>query len=112
MRASHGAISILVLATALLSALPGCCSSPWAKFPMSVKPDRSCRTGSASGYDVYVWNCLENQHVAIYKYSAEMSCAEPKKEVAACGESTPIEEQLGKDVAEGCEPPPDAFRWP
>lgn len=79
---------------------------------MPVRPDRSCRTGGASGYDVHIWGCLDNQHIAIYQYSGEMSCSGAQKEVAVCGELTPIEKQLGNDVAEGCQPPPDAYRWP
>jgi hypothetical protein len=79
---------------------------------MPARPDRSCRTVGAAGYDVYVWTCLNNEHVAIYKYSAEMSCAEPQKEVASCGQQTSIEQQLGNQVAEGCIPPPDVARWP
>lgn len=102
-----------VVGALLLGALlAGCCSKPWEKFPMPVRPDRSCRTGSASGYDVHIWTCLNQQHVVIYKYTAEMSCAEPQKEVTTCSELTPIEQQLGVEVAAGCDPPPDAFRWP
>lgn len=103
-----------LLASTLLTAalLPGCCSAPWEKFPMSARPDRSCRTGGASGYDVHIWTCLNNEHVVIYKYTAEMSCAEPKKEVSPCGELTALEQMLGTNVTEGCTPPPNAWRWP
>jgi hypothetical protein len=102
-----------LLATVVMAALlSGCCSTPWGKFPMPARPDRSCRTGSASGYDVFLWACQNNQHIAIYKYTAEMSCSEPQKEVVACGQLSSIELQLGQAVAEGCDPPPDAFRWP
>ena len=102
----------LVSALLLGAVLSGCCSKPWEKFAMPVRPDRSCRTGGASGYDVHIWTCLNQQRVVIYKYTAEMSCAEPQKEVSACSELAPIEQRLGVEVTAGCDPPPVAFRWP
>lgn len=92
--------------------LAGCCSSPWNKFPMPVAPDRSCRTANVAGYDVYIWNCYEQQRVVIYKYSAEMSCEEPKKETTPCGGQAPIESKLGASIQEGCKSVPVSLRWP
>jgi hypothetical protein len=92
--------------------LSGCCTHPWEKFPMTTAPDRSCRTGSPSGYDVYLWSCTNNQHVVVYQFSAENSCQQPQKDTAACGEMTPIETTLGAAVAAGCRPVPESLKWP
>jgi hypothetical protein len=92
--------------------LAGCCADPWDNFPMAQKPDRSCRTNQVEGYDVYIWSCLSNQKVVVYKYSAEASCREPKRETAACNELTPIEVTLGDKVVDGCTPVPASLRWP
>jgi hypothetical protein len=96
----------------LLMAAGGCCPHPWDKYPMSLKPDRACRTGSPSGYDVYLWKCVQQQKVVIYQFSGEMSCQQPQKQTAACGELTAIEKELGAAVDESCRPVPDAMRWP
>ena len=79
---------------------------------MGTRPDRSCRTGSVQGYDVHIWNCVDGQHVVVYQYSAEMSCKDAQREVAACGTLTPIEGTLGSQVADGCTPVPASARWP
>lgn len=96
---------VLVIATG------GCCEKPWDAHPADVAPDRSCRTGSVHGYDVYIWECREGQREVVYYYSAEMSCKEPEKETAACGERTPIEKELGEKVGDDCEPVPESMRW-
>jgi hypothetical protein len=72
----------------------GCCSDAWSAFPMSVMPDRSCSTGEVHGYDVYIWDCLEGEHIVVAKYSSEMACRSPVRERAPCGAATPLEAEL------------------
>lgn len=99
------------VALVLLTATGGCCEEPWNAYPSEVPPDRSCRTGSVSGYDVYIWECRNDQREVVYYHSAEMSCSEPQKETAPCGERTPIEEELGDKVDSDCESVPETMRW-
>jgi len=61
---------------------------------MSVMPDTSCSTGGTHGTDVYIWNCINGQHVVIVQWSAEMSCHAPVRETAPCGSLTPLETRL------------------
>lgn len=79
---------------------------------MSSPPDRSCRSGSPAGYDLYIWNCDGNLRTVIYQYSGEMSCQEPQKETAACGALTPIEQKLGDAAGPSCPAVPESVRWP
>jgi len=84
-----------VLACGLLVAgVSGCCAEPWSAFPRKVMPDRSCSTGDVHGYDVYIWECLDSQHVVVAQYSAEMTCQAPVQQTAACGATTALESQL------------------
>lgn len=78
---------------------------------MNTPPDRSCRTGEVHGYDVYIWECIDQQRVVVYAYSGETSCEEPQREVVACGQLTAIEQELGALVEDGCAPVPDVMRW-
>lgn len=101
--------SFLLILIALF--FTGCCQTPWETYKISTHPDRSCRTGTTHGYDVYIWNCQNNQKVALYQYSTEMSCQKPQKETASCGELTPIEKTLGESVGESCRQVPDIRQW-
>lgn len=78
----------------VLSLISGCATIAWKEYPMAVNPDYSCRVGSASGYNVWVWNCLNNQHIVIHQVESEMGRAKAKKEISACGELTKIEKKL------------------
>ena len=72
-------------------------------------PDSSFRTAGTHGYDVYVWNCVDGQRTVIYKYTAEMTCADPEMVTGPCGEITGFESSLkGMNVV----PVPYNLRWP
>lgn len=96
----------------LLLILSGCCQKPWQAFPMTTAPDRSCRTGTTHGYDVYIWECKQKQKTVIYQYSAEMSCQPPQREIVPCGELTALEKQLTNKVGKNCSPVPKLQAWP
>lgn len=74
--------------------LSGCAAWAWKKYDIPVQPDYSCQTGLTSGYEVWVWNCYNNQHIVVYQASSEMSRREAKKEIIRCGERTKIEDEL------------------
>ena len=85
-----------LLAALLLVALPGCCRSPWAAYPMPVPPDHSCSTGgSTHGDDVYVWDCYRGRRVVVSQYSSEMMCSGAESDSAPCGQQTALERKLG-----------------
>lgn len=104
-------IVLAVTALFVLLAITGCCEDPWEAYPTEEAPDRSCRTGSVEGYDVYIWKCRDDQREVVYRYSAEMSCDEPEKETVSCGERTPIEEELGDKIGPDCESVPSSMEW-
>jgi hypothetical protein len=90
----------------------GCCTKPWDAQPMGTAPDAQCRVGqSTHGYDLYVWDCVDDEHVVVSFYSAEMSCAQPEKESVACGELTDLEVEFASQLGEACEAPPDSLFW-
>jgi hypothetical protein len=101
-----------VMVLCLLLILTGCCQKPWQAFPMAAAPDRSCRTGTTHGYDVYIWDCYQKQKTVIYQYSAEMSCQSPQREIVACGKLTAIEKQLKSKIGKNCQPVPELQAWP
>ena len=75
---------------------------------MGRQPDKSYRTGETHGYDVYIWNCLNNKRIVIYRFTAEMTCKEPVKETTICGDNTNIEKKLAKIKKK---PVPDICKW-
>jgi hypothetical protein len=95
----------------VLLVLSGCCAAPWSlSNAPKVAPDVQYREPDAThGNDVYVWTCVDGQHVVISQYSGELTCAAPKLEATACGTLTALElatpEAQRKDV-------PATRRWP
>lgn len=97
----------------LLAFLAACCQKPWSAFPMDSPPDAQCRVGASThGYDLYVWDCVDDEHVVLGYYSAEMSCANAEKQTAACGELTEWETEYAEQLGEACEAPPSSMEWP
>ncbi len=101
-------ISGLILLVFLLT---GCCSEPWKVFPMSVAPDVSCRTGTTHGYDIYIWDCYQNEKVVISQYSTEATCQAPEQQKTKCGQLTEIERKLATEIREQCGDLPEFRRW-
>lgn len=100
----------MTLFTLFLSA---CCAKPWTAYPMDTPPDAQCRVGAAThGYDLYVWDCVDGEHVVLGYYSAEMSCEDAQRQTAACGELTEWEVTYADQLGENCEAPPASMGWP
>src|SRR5881398_3483372 len=96
------------LLLAALVVAGGCfwCLKPWQRFPMPRPADHYCFETGVHGWEIFVWDCINGEHVVIGQYTAELMCQNPIKQVAACGAKTPLE------VAHaGCAWRPDD-RWP
>jgi len=68
------------------------------------KPDRAFQTGTVHGYDVYIWDCYQNQHIVLYHTSAEMTSGPYARQQVACGELAPIEIQLANEKKRELDP--------
>ncbi|RLB52519.1 MAG: hypothetical protein DRJ42_14655 [Deltaproteobacteria bacterium] len=101
--------ALLILFTVMI--FTGCSSAPWEDYPTSTPPDRQCRTGHEAGHDVYLWDCLEGRHIAVFQYcTGMMGCQEPEKETSSCGELTPMETRFAEELTRCVELPPER-RW-
>lgn len=83
-------VSYLIMILALCG-----CASAWKKHPIPTQPDYSCSTTGAAGYDYYIWDCLNNEHVVVYQFFGEFfvtSAAEIEK--VKCGELTAFEQNI------------------
>lgn len=78
----------------LIFLLQGCASKAWEKYNIPITPDHSCQTSHTSGYDVYIWECLSNEHVVVYQAQAEFSRGHAIKEKVACGQQTNFEKKI------------------
>lgn len=76
--------------------LSSCASSSWEKFPIKTQPDVSCNNGSGeAGYQIFVWNCLENERVVIYQWQSGLYKYPSKIEKSPCGKKTQFEKNEG-----------------
>jgi len=67
-------------------------------------PDRAFQTGTAYGYDVFLWDCYQGKHIAVYRTSAEMRAGPFEREEVACGELAPIEVKLAGERQHDLDP--------
>jgi hypothetical protein len=94
----------------LLGLVAGCNPHAWAAHPMSTPPDRTCRVGVESVWDVYIWECVRDQRVVVAQFGTYFGPHEAEKEVAACGAKTSLEEKILGQGAR-CDPVPSTFEW-
>ncbi len=57
-------------------------------------PDVQFQTGTTHGYDVFIWTCVDGEHVVVSQYSAEMRCDIANIERVPCGTRTKLEVAL------------------
>ena len=73
--------------------LAACGTRPWVKYPCATPPDQSCQTGVEAGDVIYIWKCLNGTHIVVVQSTTVFSGSDPIREVAACGQRTPYEEE-------------------
>lgn len=56
-------------------------------------PDKAFQTGTAHGYQVYIWECYQGKRIVIYTFVGFYAGAYEREEVA-CGELTKIEKNF------------------
>lgn len=83
----YTALIITILITA-------CATAPWKNHKISTQPDVSCWTGSEAGYELYIWNCLNNEHVVVYQWQAGLYTYPSQIEKTQCGKQTEFEDNM------------------
>jgi hypothetical protein len=87
-------LCVLLLALILISA----CSVNKAIVAAGLpQPDSAFQTGTIYGYDVYLWECHQGRHIAVFRTSSEMTTGQFERQEVPCGELTPIEIQLADE---------------
>ena len=80
---------------------------------MEAAPDHQCRTGGDGGYDLWIWECVDGERVAVTQYCTGLSgCREAEREATACGGTTELETEAAVGDLTSCTPVPDSRRWP
>jgi hypothetical protein len=89
----------------------GCAKAAWVAHPNHIPPDRSCRVGGVeSGSMIYVWDCVNNEHVVVSQFLNYFGAYRAKIEKVACGETT-LTEKRDVLVQGGCEEVTPKFVW-
>lgn len=100
MRAPHSKSGTWLAGTAvslMLVLLSACSSNKYVVAAGLPAPDSGFQTGTAFGYDVYIWECYRGKRIVVYRESAEMRVGPFVREEAACGAMTPIETKLANE---------------
>lgn len=89
---------IVALAAITLSTAGCICVDPWVAFPDRTAPDEQLsNTAGTHGFDMYIWHCERSQRVVVAQYSAEYSCASPRRETTTCGGVTSLEQEVRRE---------------
>lgn len=62
------------------------------------KPDKHLHTGTFMGYEIFLWNCLNEKRIVVYRWETEMSFVDfdpYHKEESFCNEMTEFEKRNG-----------------
>ena len=93
----------LLLLAPLVLVLQACCTEE-PREALSTPPDVECQTGVEVGFDIAVWECLNEEHVVAYRSSSAFtSCSGVTVERAPCGELTPFEQSHTDGTRPICE---------
>ena len=91
-------VILLVCAFGIAAAVfTACTSNKYIAAAGLPAPDRGYQTGTIYGYDVWIWDCYQNKHIAVYRSSAEMTAGMYERQETPCGQLTPIEQKLAND---------------
>ena len=84
-----------VAAATIAVLLTACSTALWKKYPLSTLPDFACSTEGEAGYDVYVWECVNQKRIVISRFCAGLyPCSSEKREEVPCGTKSQLEDQL------------------
>jgi hypothetical protein len=95
----------LLLLAPLLLALQACCNEePREALPTA--PDRECKTGVEVGFDIAVWECVNDEHVVAFRESSAFTgCSGVTVQRAPCGQITPFERENSRGTQPICDSP-------
>jgi len=111
MRLFNERIHLILSALALVCLCAGCTPKAWNTHPMPVPPDQSCRTGACAGYDVWIWDCIQNRRVVVYQFCGSFTgCNRAEREEVACGERSPFEIARARELSP-CHQVPPGRSW-
>ncbi len=71
-----------------------CSAVPWRTYQIDDNPSYTCKTGGEGGYEIYVWECLNNERVVIFQWQSGLFKYATKRQVSACGELTEFEKKM------------------
>lgn len=57
-------------------------------------PDRGFRIKEEASLDVYLWDCYQGKHIAIFRRNAEIYASDYERQEVACELKTPIEQSV------------------
>ncbi|ADO69811.1 hypothetical protein [Stigmatella aurantiaca] len=101
----HPALYRRLLFVPLFLALQACCLGEPRKA-LDTPPDRECQTGVEVGYDIAIWECIQENRVVAYRSSSAFgSCSGITEERVPCGELTPFETANADEVQQECASP-------
>lgn len=95
----------LLLLAPLVLALQACCNDE-PRDALPTPPDRECRTGVEAGFDIAVWDCVNDEHVVAFRTSSAFTgCSGVTVQKAPCGQITPFERENARDSEPLCASP-------
>lgn len=103
--ARHPASHLWLLLAPLSLALQACCLSE-PREALDTPPDIECQTGVEVGFDIAIWECVQDEHVVAFRRSAAIgTCSGVTMERVPCGQLTAFEQANSHDLQTDCASP-------
>jgi hypothetical protein len=76
---------------------------------MTTMPDRTCHMGGMTRTNIWIWDCVNGQHVTIHQFDTDMKTYPAIIEKTKCGKQTGIEKEnyLEYNFEDKCEEAPE-----
>lgn len=91
---SQALIALCFFTSLLVLGLAACSSNRDSIAKGLPAPDRGFRISEEASLDVYLWNCNQGKHIAIFRRNAEIYATDYERQQVPCNQTTPIEQSV------------------
>lgn len=90
-------VTCLAAVLVVLFLLSSCSFNKYVIAAGLPNPDSAFQTGTAAGYNVYIWECYQGKRIVLYNVTTELLSRPYEREETACGGTTEFEKKVANE---------------